>query len=373
MDVLHQLNKAEEKDLFKDAIIVFDTSSLLNFYGYSQDSINEIFSILKKNFSDRLWIPSHVQYEFLKNREKPIQQSVNLYEELSRYSNSINEAFEQIKNRTKSNEKHPFVEPDLISKFGASLNEFRESLHDELKRKISELQDSKTNDEILSFVNTEFSVGKPYSYTETIEIVKEGELRYKYSIPPGYLDEKDKIGFQKFGDLIIWKQIIEKAQTEKVSVIFIVDDLKEDWWILDKNRKPILPREELILEIAENQNTKFGMYTMPQFISKLPSPVSERTRQEINKAGERNIENNIKGIVISAYDGSPHRIERLNNALLFMSNTCLISNIEAVHDHKGTIEVTWKKQPTDFEKESIARAWGICANEIAENVEHIIL
>lgn len=83
---------------------------------------------------------------------------------------------------------------------------------------------------------------------EEINLIKEGEIRYKYNIPPGYKDGK-KSDISKFGDLFIWKEIIEfsKSQQHK-TIIFITNDLKEDWWQLDKNNKtlkinPLLKRE----------------------------------------------------------------------------------------------------------------------------------
>jgi len=60
-----------------------------------------------------------------------------------------------------------------------------------------------------------------------------------------------------YGDLIIWKQIIVKAKDDNIdTVIFITDDVKEDWWyILDSNgKKEIGVRAELREEIYRESN-----------------------------------------------------------------------------------------------------------------------
>jgi len=41
----------------------------------------------------------------------------------------------------------------------------------------------------------------------------------------------------KFGDLIIWKEMIEKAKAEKRPIIFVTDDGKSDWWHIHSSRQ----------------------------------------------------------------------------------------------------------------------------------------
>ena len=49
-----------------------------------------------------------------------------------------------------------------------------------------------------------------------VAIHKEGEERYAKKIPPGLEDTKKAAeGGDKFGDLVIWKEIIEKAKADK--------------------------------------------------------------------------------------------------------------------------------------------------------------
>ncbi len=114
-----------------------------------------------------------------------------------------------------------------------------------------------------------FIVGEDYNYKQISEIVAEGEFRYKHKIPPGYLDEdtKGKIGFQVYGDLIIWKQVIDFAKESKKPIILVNDDKKEDWWI-KSGREIVAPRDELIKEITNVAGVKFWMYTFSEFLEK---------------------------------------------------------------------------------------------------------
>jgi hypothetical protein len=56
----------------------------------------------------------------------------------------------------------------------------------------------------------------------------EADKRYKAQIPPGYKDN-DKPAPEKYGDYILWKQLLLHSEREKKPVILVTDDNKEDW------------------------------------------------------------------------------------------------------------------------------------------------
>lgn len=107
-------------------------------------------------------------------------------------------------------------------------------------------------------------VGKPFSGEEKLKIEQEGEKRYAGKIPPGYKDSK-KVE-NRFGDLLVWKEIIGYAKSKKVDIIFVTHDQKEDWWNII-NGKTIGPRIELRKEFYEETGRIFHMYTMSTFLS----------------------------------------------------------------------------------------------------------
>lgn len=112
-----------------------------------------------------------------------------------------------------------------------------------------------------------------------MNIVEEGKIRYEFKIPPGHEDsvklksggptEGDKLGIQVFGDLIIWKQIIDIAHSQKKNIAFICNDLKIDWcYVTDKNSEKRVksPREDLIREFNDETGKSFWMYNNQQFL-----------------------------------------------------------------------------------------------------------
>jgi hypothetical protein len=109
-------------------------------------------------------------------------------------------------------------------------------------------------------------VGDKWPPEKLAALKKEGEDRYAKKIPPGYKDIKKDAGeYDKYGDLIIWKEVIAKAKAEKRPVIFISDDLKEDWWWIHRGRK-IAPRPELIEEFRAESAQDFHIYEFTQFL-----------------------------------------------------------------------------------------------------------
>ncbi len=292
----YRLTEEKEAVLWKDAIIVFDSSALLDLYfspkSERQKIDNEIFTKLK----DRLWIPNHVQYEYLKNRETIIKKPISeKYDPLKKkienlttnQKSEISKKIEEIIRDTINSDKHPHLKQDKLNDYKTIVDEFVNKIEDFQKqtenfqkiilKEISivekEITDVENDDDVLNSLESHFKVGREYSFNEIIEITKEGKHRYEFKIPPGYGDfyNSEKKGTQIFADLIIWKQILEFSKEEKKPIIFITNDIRkdEDWGYTDKKAtEPRIysPREELIKEIKDNSSVDFWMYNLPQFL-----------------------------------------------------------------------------------------------------------
>ena len=76
-------------------------------------------------------------------------------------------------------------------------------------------------------------------------------------------------------------------------------------------------------------------------------------------------------------DTEPDRLERLNRvygyaiaqADLDNDRDC-ITRLVRLHDHKGTLVVTWRVAPSDLEKAYFSRAWQSLVGDRSENVAH---
>ncbi|MDR6300821.1 PIN-like domain-containing protein [Mesonia maritima] len=280
----YELNSDKEKELWNDSIVIFDTSALIDFYYYPKETRQEIFDKIFSKLKNRLWVPYHVQFEYLKNRkgtiEKPIIENYNpIKNEKIKIINSaksqILKISEQIKKDTLKPEKHPFLPQEKIDEFiefakeiDKRVQKFEKDLIVEIDKQENEIKSLQKNDTILKAFEENIKVGPELTHSEIMRIVSEGKLRYEFEIPPGYKDLKEKSGTQIFGDLIVWKQILSHAKDKKQNVIFICNDLKIDWCYKDSRNRIKSPREELIKEFNDNHQKQFWMYNQSQFVYK---------------------------------------------------------------------------------------------------------
>ena len=135
-------------------------------------------------------------------------------------------------------------------------------------------------------------MGEPYNKAKLEEIYKYGQKsRYKNNTPPGYKDnakedstiiigkDEERLIIDKYGDLIIWFEIIEKAKRAPKAVIFVTDDSKEDWWWEFKGQK-FGPRPELVHEFKSKTGMLYHMYSADRFLDYLRTNIGLRYKQE---------------------------------------------------------------------------------------------
>ena len=78
----YYLDRERVVEMIKSAIIVFDTSALLDLYYYSDNTKNTICTTVFDYLNGRMWVPGQVYFEFLKNREKVKNKPIQSYESL---------------------------------------------------------------------------------------------------------------------------------------------------------------------------------------------------------------------------------------------------------------------------------------------------
>jgi hypothetical protein len=290
-DNLYFLSTEREEKLWKNCVFIFDSSALLDFYFLPTDTRKKVFELFKHQLKNRLWIPAHVKFEYEKNREKIIKKPITenykpLKEEnlaaLQKSLKDIENKITDLQNKTKKDDKHPHLPQQDIEAFKSKFELFKkdaERFDTILKKQIEhaegEINQVSLNDDVLQAVSTLFDVGRDFTFSEIMNITHEGKHRYEFSIPPGYEDsrDKEKKGTQIFGDLIIWKQIMEYAANSKKHIVFICNDLKEDWCYLEKEKSSEKrierPREELVKEFHDSTAMEFWMYDQPHFLYKV--------------------------------------------------------------------------------------------------------
>lgn len=254
----HQYSKEEFEKLWDDCIFVFDTNTLLNMYRYRRETVNKYFDVLSELKKDnKLWIPHQVGYEFFENRISVISDYEKSYDEILTTLDSVKE------NIDKKYKNHPFLDWEEVKR---KIDSGLETVIKDINKKKNEHPRLLDKDDILEKINKLFDscVGECFDDKKLTEIKKDGEIRYSKKIPPGFKDSK-KDDDKKYGDLILWKQIIDKAVSDKKPIIFISGDVKEDWW-LEKDGKRIMPLPQLKKEIFDEAGVDFHIYTADRFL-----------------------------------------------------------------------------------------------------------
>jgi len=228
-----------------------------------------------------LWIPHQVALEYYQNRINVINSLEHSYADIK---NHLKVNYDKIKKDLDSYTRHPILNiTDLIDK----LNEHRKIIERELDALKKNHPNWTDDDEIQATLEELFDgkIGSHYSKDKLEEIYTLGELRYKLKIPPGYRDAETKHDFTKYGDLILWYQIIEKSKRENLPVILITDDVKDDWWL--KIHGDRSPRPELIQEFVSETENRFYMYPANRFMywakEYLKIDVDQKSIDEVEK------------------------------------------------------------------------------------------
>ncbi len=225
--------------------IFVDTNFLLKYYEISLESRKKLYEFIDTNKS-RIYITKHVEKEFIKNREKTINNFKSLV------TNEISKEFKNVTNKI-----------DSFIKFSKKITNDNQSIKkglDALEKKASELEkliedDFKSNYNFDIFRNDDYMnliincnslnnldeseltiIRKHFNDLEknltTLPVDKNPDLRF-----PGCGDlGKER---NKEGDFIIYHEILKHLVSSNSSVIFLsYDSNKSDWF--DVNKKSVM-------------------------------------------------------------------------------------------------------------------------------------
>lgn len=267
--------------LWKDAIIVIDTNVLLDMYRYS-DSTRRDFLTLFEKVSDRLWVPHQVGLEFSRNRPGVIAEQVQMFQKATGLLSSLRESTAKEIEKILSFRLHPVLSKEEFKKaFEDPVAELEKKIEDYTNTHPDLLADDPILDSLLTLLDGR--VGSPFDESRLEEIYKQGMQRYEKDLPPGYEDARGpnkKEGNAIYADLVLWFQILEHARESKASgVIFVCNDMKEDWWWFSKGRN-LGCRPELRDELHAAAGARFHIYTSERFLHFAPERISIKVKEE---------------------------------------------------------------------------------------------
>ncbi len=262
--------------LWKNCLFAFDANIPLTLYAFSPDTRKQVLRTLNA-IKDRVWIPYQAANEFHENRLSAIAIQAKKYGEMLGQLTAILNTF-------RSNQ-HPYISAETQNK----LEELFETVRKELEAFKAEHEKLYDTDTVLDEVSTVFDgrVGNEFSEERLSAICAEGKKRFEKKMPPGYKDEK-KPEPDRYGDLVIWKELVNKASNVAKPIVFITNEEKEDWWQIRDDR-PIGPRAELRHEFTRATKQDFYMYTLEAFLryaeKHLRQKVDEKVIEEVKELG----------------------------------------------------------------------------------------
>ncbi|MFW7208551.1 PIN-like domain-containing protein [Enterobacter sp. BNK-13] len=253
----------------KNTLFIFDTNILLSLYR-CEESTRLQFLEVWRNLKDQVWIPFNVCLEYQRNRLGVINSSRNSLKSISKVlNNGIDTVFMEF-------EKSGPIRETLsrYSNLRTELGELKDSLSkivseftlNSLESRRQNINFINSHDEIRDLIDelTAGCIGEEPDQDFIDKVNKEGATRYKYSTGPGFADAKEKqnerfsfngINFDaQYGDLYIWKQIVQKAKDQQYkNIIYVTNDEKEDF-VYKINGKIRGPSESLVTEIKKEAN-----------------------------------------------------------------------------------------------------------------------
>ena len=270
-------SEADFSRLWEDATFVFDTNFLLDLYRVSHSTAENFLNILQQ-IKNRIWLPYQVADEFLRRREEIIASEVESFQKalsavekwkseqqnfnsLRGYLSQTGRIVSAEVNFLFGDQKHYLDAVDAVEKA------FREKIEQIASDHSSLHSDKDSILEKLLLLFDDSKVGEPFDEQILPNLYKEADDRYKLLKPPGFKDANEKEDERKYGDFILWKQILEFAKKESRPIIFVTGEKKEDWWV-KKNNKIISPHVELRREFHEYVHQPFWMYQTQDFLQK---------------------------------------------------------------------------------------------------------
>lgn len=317
------MEKSNISDVIDSLIIIPDTNILLYLYKCSFNSSQNIVELLNK-VKDKVLVPSRVYKEYMAHKDEEQAKIDRKYDNFTKeLKNQVKELKGKIKGRISESRKYGFPDCDtletgintLLDNTVQTISMYESSLLSEKQNKSVQIA---SVEQLLQFWDHQEKIMKEPDICKIMEYVREGEFRYRYKIPPGYMDEEEKDKeikkdgnkdsfenrIRKYGDLFVWKEVIsigKKILGEK-TILFLTNDVKEDWWVLkgeQNSKEAVRMRDELYKEFYEEVgNNKIEFITLSNFYEAFSQYYKIC---DIKTALELDIDLYIRGYILSKY------------------------------------------------------------------------
>lgn len=265
----YPISKEVINDVWDKGIFCYDANVLLNLYRYSNETRNKIFENIEY-FIGKTIMPYQACYEYHKNRRGVEDSLLSSYDEIIKI-------IEQAANALESGDLAKYrkhcaldIDRDIIKPIKSATTKIVNKIKDTKSNHSSFLNVSEIHEKISQLFDGKIS--DKFSEDELKRIYTEGKSRYDKKIPPGFADydnKKNKGENSLYGDLIIWKHLIEISKSKNSDIIFVTDDRKKDWWDIHHGQtKGALP--ELYREFKELTSHNILIYSVEDYMKYAP-------------------------------------------------------------------------------------------------------
>jgi hypothetical protein len=256
---------SELERLWDDGLIIPDANALLAPYRVRTETQRSLFNLLEAHAA-QLWCPHQAGLEYQRNRLTVVGQQLAEYDDIRK---KVESARNSLLDRRRD---HPVLDPegyeDVVQRALSGILRYIEETQENHPTVLGDDPDSDRVrdrwDELLKD-----RVGDPFAVDEAWK--RQADARYDEETPPGYEDRKKDKGARRYGDLVLWSEILEmvrarKAQSDQdVPILFVTDDAKRDWWRQSEGER-LGPDPRLTEELAEAGGSPFWMYSVSRFI-----------------------------------------------------------------------------------------------------------
>lgn len=256
-------------------LIVIDTNYLLSILRLSPDLATKYITALTNN-KKNIYVPYIVALEFNFNKSNVKYDNKKSVAAIDEIINNIKTMLSESQNKLSK-----ILLTDQLNIIKEHSDDYIKKLNKDLiriKETDRQKKDHETYNSLIESISTKIGEKPTQSLIDSIE--KEGIERYEKEIAPGYEDEKNKSGSRKYddityqrkyGDLLIWKDVIDKAKKlKKKRVVFVTDDGisgKKNDLFYKINGNTIGPKIEMMDELYKESNADLYILRNEYFVS----------------------------------------------------------------------------------------------------------
>lgn len=255
------LDNSASQQVLARSLIALDTNVLLDLYRYSSDT-SAYFLELLKSAEERLWMPHHVGWEFLRRRST-VRASITEHHDQRLVALG---ALRTVMRNTGGDKTH-VGKDDAEKEFIAAVQRYTDKLKKQkqaLVNRASSSENDETLQQILDIFEGRTGTKPDPQWYEARE--REGQKRFDKLIPPGYEDRTKTSN--RYGDYFIWRECMEQSRALKKPLIFVTRDSKEDWWEKSGNNV-VGPHSELLQEFWDETGQRVTLLSPTQLFDQL--------------------------------------------------------------------------------------------------------